>query len=49
MSAAWNSYLIWLPMRGFGNAGGGLWGFGLPCVIGLIAKIMYDRHRAINR
>jgi hypothetical protein len=46
MVAAWASDLIWLPMIGFGNASGGLWGFGLSCVVLLIAKTKYDRHRA---
>lgn len=49
MVAAWASDLIWLPMIGLGNASGGLWGFGFSCVVTLIAKAMYDRHRAASR
>ena len=47
--AAWASDLIWLPMIGFGNASGGLWGFGLSCLVALIAKAMYDRQRTVSR
>jgi hypothetical protein len=46
MVAAWASDLIWLPMIGVGNASSGLWGFGLSCVVALIAKAAYDRHKA---
>jgi hypothetical protein len=49
IAVAWASDLIWLPMIGFGNAGAGVFGFGLSCVALLIAKASYDRHKAAGR
>lgn len=46
MAVAWASDLIWLPMIGFGNAGAGVLGFALSCVVLLIAKARYDHHKA---
>jgi hypothetical protein len=36
-------------MIGFGNAGAGVLGFGLSCVVLLIAKASYDRRKAAGR
>jgi hypothetical protein len=49
MAAAWASDLVWLPMIGFGISGAGVLGIGLSCVVLLIAKPSYDRHKAAGR